>query len=75
MENLESIITENLTQTRRNAIAYARENNYKVDEMYSKARKSFFDLMDSIHANNKDGNYELARQYSLVYETLETWAK
>ena len=73
MTTLENIITSNETQTRRNAIAYAMENNYKVNEMHSKSHNTWFKLMSEIHANNKEGDYELAMQYKIVAETLETW--
>ena len=73
MTTLSQILTNNKFQTRRNAIAFATENNYKVSAMYQEAKNRNFELMSSIHANGKEGNYDLAIQLSIVTETLETW--
>lgn len=74
MKTLNNILTNDKTQTRRNAIQFAQENNYKVTEMYSEAKEARMKLMAAIHANGKEGNYSLATQYGVIVETLETWA-
>lgn len=73
MTTLNEIITDNEKQTRRNAIAFAQANNYKVSEMYAESKDEWFKLMTEIHQNGKKGNYSLAKQYLTVVETLETW--
>ena len=74
MKTLNEIISNNETQTRRNAIAFAAANNYKVSAMYQEAKEKNFSLMSAIHANGKEGNYDLAIQLRVVAETLQTWS-
>lgn len=70
LNELKKMITGN---TRRNALAYATNNNYNVKAMYDLASDKWFQLMSKIHSSNKNGNYDLATEYHTVAETLETW--
>jgi len=73
MKTLNNMLASDENQIRRNAIQYARENNYKVTEMYNKANDEMMKIMSDIHSNGKQGNYSLAVNYSIIVETLETW--
>lgn len=73
MKTLKDILANDKTQTRRNAIQFARENNYKVRDMFELAASSFLNLMAEIHSNGKEGDYDTATQCLVVKETLSTW--
>lgn len=74
MTTLNNLIGLTEKETRRNAIKFARENNYKVAEMYKEAKAAWCERMAIIHKNGKTGNYEEANRYYDVVDALKSWA-
>lgn len=73
MTTLRNLIGTTEQETRRNAIKFAQENNYKVSEMYKWSMAMWNKKMAAIHKNGKVGNYSEAHLIYVVAETLETW--
>lgn len=73
MATLKNLIHGDTTITRRNALNFASENNYQVNEMYIEACLEWTLLMTEIHANDKQGNYYLAELYNEVIEALKPY--
>lgn len=70
-----NLVSSDRTQTRRNVIAFARENNYDVQNHYNFIKDYYFRFWGTIRDNGTEDQFNHAFNLAEVKDALKQWVR